>query len=226
MALAHKYSNEGKTFSDEHSIATATLDRDTYSPMLKSIDLTKDTLSMSIDSLLIYSLQMSDNNASDIILDIIGSTKYADKYVKSLGIDDIAIKWSEHEMYLDNRLSYENSATATAISKLLAIIRDSSQDPLLDRIKEIMETCTTGADRLAKPLTNTGARIGHKTGTGFMLPDGRLMAANDAAYVILPDGRSYTIAVLISDSGYDLTHTSEIIAHISRIVYEYLTSEQ
>lgn len=85
-----------------------------------------------------------------------------------------------------------------------------------------METCATGVNRLAKPLTGTGAIIGHKTGTGFTLPDGRLMAINDVGYVHLPNGRSYSIAVFIENSGYDMQQTEEIIAQISEIVYKYI----
>ena len=89
-----------------------------------------------------------------------------------------------------------------------------------------METCPTGANRLAKPLAGTDAVFGHKTGTGFTLPGGRLMAINDAGYVHLPDGRSYSIAVFIENSGYDMQQTEEIIARISEIVYNRLSRQQ
>ncbi len=86
-----------------------------------------------------------------------------------------------------------------------------------------MKTCEAGKNRLAMPLACTDAIIGHKTGTGFTLPDGRLMAINDVGYVHLPDGRSYSIAVFIENSGYDLPQTEAIIAEISKIVYHHLS---
>lgn len=67
---------------------------------------------------------------------------------------------------------------------------------------------------------DAGGVTGHKTGTGFELPDGRLMAVNDAGYVHLPDGRRYSIAVFIDNSGYDLEASEALIAEISRIVVE------
>ena len=91
-------------------------------------------------------------------------------------------------------------------------------------MKQLMENCATGVNRLAKPLAATNAVIGHKTGTGFTLPDGRLMAINDAGYVHLPNGRSYSIAVFIENSGYDMEQTEEIIAKISEILYQYIVN--
>ncbi len=74
--------------------------------------------------------------------------------------------------------------------------------------------------RLAKPLAN--AVIGHKTGTGFTLPTGRLMAINDVDYVHLSNGYRYTIAVFIEDTGYDMPQAEELLAQISEIVVSNL----
>ncbi len=92
-------------------------------------------------------------------------------------------------------------------------------DSISTEIKHLLESCKTGGNRLAKPLIVTNAIIGHKTGTGFTLPDGRLMAINDAGYVHLPNGHSYSIVVFIKDSGYDGEATEALIAEISRIVF-------
>ena len=89
-------------------------------------------------------------------------------------------------------------------------------------VKQMMETCETGKDRLAKPLRDANIILGHKTGTGFSSPEGRLMAINAVGYVHLPDGRRYSIAVFIENSGYDLPQTEGMIAKISEIVYDYM----
>ncbi len=95
-------------------------------------------------------------------------------------------------------------------------------DSISLEIKRLMETCETGVNRLSKPLIKSNAIIGHKTGTGFTLPNGRLMAVNDAGYVHLPNGRGYSIVVFIKNSGYDSETTESMIAEISRIVYSNL----
>ncbi len=64
----------------------------------------------------------------------------------------------------------------------------------------------------------TNAVIGHKTGTAFKLPGGRIMAVNDAGYVHLPNGHRYSIAVFIENPGYDMEQTETLIAEISQII--------
>ncbi|MDE7345349.1 MAG: hypothetical protein K2N48_01250 [Muribaculaceae bacterium] len=42
----------------------------------------------------------------------------------------------------------------------------------------------------------------------------------------LSDGRSYSIAVFIENSGYDMQQTEEIVAKISEIVYNNLSRQR
>ena len=72
---------------------------------------------------------------------------------------------------------------------------------------------------LPRPLAKTGARIGHKTGTGDRNAEGELIGVNDAGFVILPDGRHYTVVVFVKDIPGSLERASQIIADISDIVY-------
>ena len=85
-----------------------------------------------------------------------------------------------------------------------------------------MISCETGKDRLPLPLIVTNAIIGHKTGTGDRNSKGLLIGTNDVGFVYLPNGQRYTIAVFIKDSEESEKATSEIIADISRIVYQYM----
>ncbi len=190
---------------------------DTYSPMRENYE-GKDSTQIPLYDIMAYSLQQSDNNASDILLKIMGGTESTMLALKRLGIENINVVSTEEEMYEDNQRCYDNSATPIAMAKLLDRFDHEFDDMYTRNVKRLMETCSTGANRLAKPLPGD-AIIGHKTGTGFALPDGRLMAINDVGYVHLPDGRSYSIAVFIDNSGYDMQQTEEIIANISRIVY-------
>lgn len=83
-----------------------------------------------------------------------------------------------------------------------------------------METCQTGLDRLPKGLKN-GDLLGHKTGTGDINSDGKIIAINDVGYVQLSNGQKYCIAVFISDSNYDIETTSHLIGEISRMVANF-----
>ncbi len=46
------------------------------------------------------------------------------------------------------------------------------------------------------------------------------MAHNDIAHIMLPDGRAYSLAVLVTDFAGNEAQASAVIAEISRIVYD------
>ena len=87
-----------------------------------------------------------------------------------------------------------------------------------------MIACSTGTDRLPVPLKGTGAVIGHKTGTGGRNRDGRIVGINDVGFVLLPDGRYYTIAVFVKGMAGDNDEAAHLIAEISAAVYHYVLS--
>lgn len=227
MALAEQYRQHDLPLDFPLPVFPEDLHPDTYSPMteeiLKSSLLSTDTLKIPTSQLLAYMLQQSDNNASDIALRQTGGAKEVDRYLKKLGMDAIHVCSSEAEMYADNSLCYGNSSTPLAMAALLDKFDRGYNDSISLYIKHLMETCTTGLDRLAKPFAEKSTVIGHKTGTGFTLPDGRLMAINDVGYVRLSDGRHYSIAVFIENSGYAMSETEALIAEISKIVYDTFT---
>lgn len=229
LAMAEDYRSKELSLDHPVRIYPGDLHLDTYSPMteklLASSLIVTDSIIMPMRELLTYSLQQSDNNASDIILRLAGGAQRVAEYLSGIGAEGITVKNSESEMHENTSLCYDNSATPLAMASLLDDFDRNYNDPLSVEIKSIMETCSTGTDRLAKPLAQTGATIGHKTGTGFMLPDGRLMAVNDAGYVHLPDGHRYSIAVFIEDSGYDMAATESIIADISEIVLSSIAKD-
>lgn len=228
LALAEDYRLNNLSFEQPVRIYKEDLHLDTYSPMtekiLASSKMITDSLHMTTRELLTYMLQQSDNNASDIILKKTGGAQAIDHYLAGIGADGINVKNSEDEMHIDQSLCYCNSATPLAMASLMDKFDREYNDPLSVEIKQIMESCSTGTNRLAKPLLETDAAIGHKTGTGFILSDGRLMAVNDAGYVHLPDGHRYSIAVFIENSGYDMTETEALIATISEKVYSFVTN--
>ena len=223
VALGEYMRQSDDIIPDTLTIRQSDLKPDTYSPMREKYE-DKESFQLTLDELLAYALQQSDNNASDILLNIMGGTDNAMRELKRLGIENVNVVSTEAEMYEDNQLCYDNSSTPIAMARLLDCFDHEFETPYAKKVKILMETCATGANRLAKPLAGTDAVFGHKTGTGFTLPDGRLMAINDVGYVHLPDGRSYSIAVFIENSGYDIQQTEEIVAKISEIVYKHVNN--
>lgn len=228
LALADKYRHTACTLDSAIAIMPADLHPDTYSPMTEALLASSrpmtDTLKLPARELLRYMLQQSDNNASDIVLRQLGGAVAADFYLRDLGVKGINIRNSEAEMHADISLCYANSSTPVAMAGLMDKFNREFNDPLSMEIKRMMETCATGTDRLAKPLVHSGAILGHKTGTGFTLPDGRLMAINDAGYVNLPDGRHYSIAVFVENSGGTMATTEAMIADISAMVFGHVST--
>lgn len=216
LALAEEYRCDNISLDYPIAILPDDLHQDTWSPMtekiLSSSQVSTDTLKLAARELVRYMLQQSDNNASDIVLRSIGG---ADR----VNPDGINVLSTEAEMHVDNKLCYANTTTPLAMAELLDKFDNESNDPLSSEIKQMMETCGTGTGRLAKPLMPQKAVVGHKTGTGFTLPNGRLMAVNDVGYVHLPNGHHYAIAVFIENSGYDMDRTEGLIAGISDMVY-------
>lgn len=224
LALGEYYRENELPLNFPVAILPEDLHLDTYSPLtekiLASSHAQTDTLMLPTTTLLGYMLQQSDNNASDIILRGLMGPQNVQRYLERLGVDDIHVRNSEAEMHADSTLCYENSATPKGMAALMDKFDREFNDSISLTIKHLMETSETGQNRLAKPLDN--AVIGHKTGTGFTLPDGRLMAVNDAGYVHLSNGKRYSIAVFIENSGYNFSQTKELIAEISSIVFTNL----
>lgn len=227
LAYADCCRRTGIEFNRSIRITKEDLHLGTYSPMtekiLASSQLSADSITMPAIRLLEYMLQQSDNNASDILLRVVGGPHAVGSFLSSVGTSGINVKNSENEMHLDTSLCYSNSSSPLAMAALLDRFDRDSNDSISLEIKRLMESCQTGTGRLPKPLLQANAIVGHKTGTGFTLPDGRLMAINDAGYVHLPDGRHYTIAVFIENSALSMPDTEVLIAQISRLVLTALT---
>ncbi len=222
LALADYMAKHKQSLDTLLKIEKSDLKPDTYSPLRDKYP--QGEIEMSIADLLRYTLQQSDNNACDILFNYQGGTDAVDKYIHSLGIQDCAIVGTEAAMHEDLDLCYQNWSTPLAAAELLEIFR---REPLFakeykDFIWQTMVECQTGQDRLVAPLLDKKVTVGHKTGTGDRNAKGQQIGCNDIGFVLLPDGRTYSIAVFVKDSEESFADNCKIIDDISRIVYEYV----
>lgn len=194
---------------------------DTYSPLRDKYP--QGGIDISVKELLNYTLQLSDNNACDILFHHVAGVKETDAFVRSLGIEDFAITATEEDMHRDKQLCYENRTSPLAAACLLDLFAGSPilGEPYRTFIRRTMTECETGKNRLARSLIGTGAVIGHKTGTSDRNEKGQIIGTNDIGFVFLPDGRRYSIAVFVKDSEETPQDTEQIIADISAIVYRH-----
>ena len=222
LAVADYCQKNGISLDTPVYIRQADLKPDTYSPLRDKYP--EGNISLSIKELLEYTLLLSDNNACDILFAQAGDTKASDNYIRSLGLRDFSIKVTENEMHQNESTCYENWSTPLETARLIELLltKELFNKESQEFIKRTMISCETGKDRLPLPLMVTNAIIGHKTGTGDRNSKGLLIGTNDVGFVYLPNGQRYTIAVFIKDSEESEKATSEIIADISRIVYQYM----
>ncbi len=192
--------------------------RDTYSPMRERYGVA--SMRLPVGELMQYSLVVSDNNACDILFRLIGGPAAADSVVRSLGFQDISLVNTEAEMNENPELCYSNSATPVGIASLMHAFYDSISGAgvWMHNIKVNLEMCSTGANRIPGAGFEPETLIGHKTGTGPVDANGRIIAINDVGYIELPCGKSYSLAVLISGSPFSREETEDMIREISEIV--------
>ena len=197
----------------------------TWSPMLDEHAAAE--FSISVRELLRYSVSLSDNNACDLLFQLIGGPSALQQYLQSLDITDVHIELDERGMHQDFNAQYVNwikpAEALTLLEKFYnaELLSSHSQQLLWD----LMLESPTGPARL-KAGIGSEAQLIHKTGTSSDNSQGLLAAVNDIGIVQLPDGRAYAIVVLVKDSYESLKTTEQVIAEVSRKVYQALSVPQ
>jgi len=159
---------------------------------------------------------------------VFGGPAATDEYLRGMGLRDFAIEATEDDMHRNLADCYRNWTTPLEAVRLLEwlVSGKAAKGAYRDFIEQTMISCQTGRDRLPAPLASTKAVIGHKTGTGDRNGKGQIIGTNDIGFVFLPDGRRYSIAVLVRDSEESEQATARIIADISEAVYRYVSGER
>ncbi len=224
VALCRMFEENGTSLDSVMTLRRSELDPDTWSPMLK--DHTGEEISLPMRRLLEYTLIESDNNASNEMFVRLMSPAACDSVIAGIiPRGSFEIRFNEAEMQDDHSRAYSNRTSplgaAILIDRLFTdtLVGKSYQD----FIKSALLQCQTGPDKISAALSETeGITIGHKTGSGYRDENGRLTASNDVAFVTLPDGRHYSLAVFVKDFDGTDAEAAAIIARISAAVIEAL----
>ena len=207
LYVADYLSRKGLALDDTIVVDRAGLMQDTWSPMLKQFEGEK---AFSYAELLVLSLVQSDNNACELLFKHCGKPKAVEKYMRKLGFHDIHIRMTEEQMHKNPAKAIENSSTPAETVRLFEWFYHHKDDnQYLTFIWEAMADCSTGQKRIPAAIP-AGARIVHKTGTGFPLPEG-VQDMNDAGIILMPDGSHTIIAVFTMQSP-----SEAVIANIAR----------
>jgi len=172
-------------------------------------------------------ISMSDNNCCDILLRLIGGPNIVEKYIRSIGIKDIAIKANEAEMHKSWMVQFKNWTTPVAIVELLNkfytgnILTKNSFDFLL----KIMVKTSTGIKRIKGQLPE-GTEVAHKTGSSGKNEDDITAALNDIGIVTLPNGNHFAICIFVSNSMEDDEVNEKIISDVAKAVWDYFIEKK
>lgn len=222
MAVLDSLKRSAASADERVYVAEGTLVPGTYSPLRDSRG--SGGFDISLDELLTLALTQSDNHACDILLHHFGGPEAVERYARRNGCLSTFIGATEEDMHRYPQTVHANRAVPADVTLLLEQLVGGKTHAAAERswLMQTLENCRTGTDRLAAPLTGLPTVLGHKTGTSDRGSDGRYAGINDAGYVILPDGRHYTIAVFVSGWNGKTEEAEHLIARISETVYRHI----
>ena len=226
LALCADFDNKGISLDTLIKINRNELDPKTWSPMMK--DYSETVMSLTVRDLLRYTLVRSDNNASNLMYKDMVNVAQTDSFIAMLiPRSSFQIAYTEEEMSADHAKAYSNYTSplgaAVLMNRLFTdhIVSDEKQR----FVKNALRECKTGTDRIVAPLLDKeGVAVAHKTGSGYVCEDGILAACNDVAYISLPNGICYTLAVFVKDFNGEEYQAAQYVAHISKVVYSLLAT--
>lgn len=224
VALCRMFEENGTSLDSVMTLRRSELDPDTWSPMLK--DHSDEEISLPMRRLLEYTLIESDNNVSNEMFVRLMPPAACDSVIAGIiPRGSFEIRFNEAEMQADHSRAYSNRTSplgaAILIDRLFTdtLVGKSYQD----FIKSALLRCQTGPDKISAALSEReGITIGHKTGSGYRDDNGRLAASNDVAFITLPDGRHYSLAVFVKDFDGTDAEAAATIARISAAVIKAL----
>lgn len=226
IAVCRLFEKDGLSLDSTVHIERASLNPQTWSPMLKEI--AGDTISISVCDLMRYTLTQSDNNASNWMFENIKSVAGTDSLVVTLiPRDSFRLSVTEADMWDNHDLCYDNHSSPLGAAILIhRLYTDSIMGEAgIEFVRATLRECKTGTDRIVAPFADRkDVIIGHKTGSGFRNEAGVLSAHNDVAYIVLPSGRSYSLAVLVKDFHGSESAAASAIARISAVVCRAMES--
>lgn len=224
VALCRMFEENGTSLDSVMTLRRSELDPDTWSPMLK--DHTGEEISLPMRRLLEYTLIESDNNASNEMFVRLMPPAACDSVIAGIiPSGSFEIRFNEAEMQADHSQAYSNRTSPLGAAILIDRV---FTDTLVgkdyqDFIKSALMRCQTGPDKISAALSEReGITIGHKTGSGYRDDNGRLAASNDVAFITLPDGRHYSLAVFVKDFDGTDAEAAATIARISEAVIKAL----
>ncbi|KAF2080517.1 class A beta-lactamase, subclass A2 [Flavobacterium sharifuzzamanii] len=219
LAVLHKV-DEGKlNLTQEIFIKKKDLKEDTWSPM--KVDYPEGNVNLTLDKILRYTVSHSDNNGCDILINLVGGTKYIKKFINEQGIRDFVIKMNEDQMKTWKNL-YVNTTTPIATTELLEkffkgeILKQETTKYLY----QLMVETSRGLTWMKAGLPEN-TELAHRTGISGTNDNNLRVAMNDIGIVKLPNGKHFILSVYLKDITEKREDTEKIIADLTKAVWDY-----
>lgn len=221
LAVLDRLDKSGASLDSLVFIEKSRLLHDTYSPIIKEFP--DQDLTISIGGLIRYCVSLSDNNACDFLIEFVGGISAVEDYIRGLGVTDFNLSFPERAMHDDIRKQYGNWSTPNSVIDLMQIFltKPLFANQYKDFLVQAMTDSSTGKNKL-KALLPPDVVVGHKTGSSNRTDRGVQIVETDVAFIYLPDGRRYYISVFVKDSRESDDVNVEMIARISKVVYDFL----
>jgi beta-lactamase class A len=191
----------------------------TYSPLRDKYP--AGNVHVSVQDLLTYMVTLSDNNACDKLLQLVGGPRQVTAYVHGLGIRPFVVAVSEAQMGAQWASQYRNWSYPSAQLDLLSQVyrQTALSKPSSALLWQLLLNTSVGPNRL-KGLLPAGTPVAHRTGTSATNAQGLSPALNDAGIIVLPNGQHLAIAVFVADSYADTAARELVIATIAKAAYD------
>ncbi len=183
-------------------------------------------VSLPLKEILRYTVSQSDNNGCDILFRLLGGPKEVNRYIHALAIRDINIAATEEEAAKSWDVQFTNWSTPMAALQLLKkfheknILSQKSHDVLWEMMVNSIKN-----NRIKGELPE-GTTVGHKTGTSGTNAQKVMAAVNDMGIVELPGGKHFSIAVFISETKLGDSLSSNLIAAITKAVWDHYAEKE
>ena len=216
LALLNKVDKGTLRLSDSVFISGSRLQNTLWSPIREKYP--EGDISLPLSEIIIYTVALSDNNGSDLLMEMAGGPDSVNTFIAGLGIQNISIRNYEIEMQAGWEIQFNNYATPTGIIELLKKFKAKEilHKDTHDFLWTVMENTSTGSFKKKIPQS---LKVIHKTGNSGFNSEGVSAATNDVGIFILPDQRNIAFAIFISNSTESNDTNYGVIAEIAEAIY-------
>lgn len=205
------------SLSDSIAVEKSQLQEKTWSPFR---DKYPNGCTTTLAELIEYILINSDNNISDIIMEMVGGASSVQKYIEKIHIANTNICNYERELQTDWELQFSNYTTPNSTIELLHKFhkRELNESYTHDFLWNTMSQTYTSSIRDSLPK---GVTIAHKSGFSGVSKEGVIAANNDIGIMVLSNGRRILFSIFITQSKESPQETYVIISQIAAAIYNY-----